>query len=149
VLAVPPDALRVRIGDETTLCRVRRNGDASARLVVDGVARGLQWAPLSATAWHVQFGDVDAFVEDVSFEAAATGMRRDSGEIRAPFSGRIVAVHAAAGRPVTAGDTLIVIESMKLEHAVSAPRSATVAQLAVEVGQQVSPQQVLLTLAAS
>jgi 3-methylcrotonyl-CoA carboxylase alpha subunit/geranyl-CoA carboxylase alpha subunit len=97
----------------------------------------------------VQLDDVDAFVDDVSFEAAPSGTRRDSADIRAPFSGRIVAVHAAAGRPVAAGDTLIVIESMKLEHAVSAPRSATVAQLAVEVGQQVSPQQVLLTLAAS
>jgi 3-methylcrotonyl-CoA carboxylase alpha subunit/geranyl-CoA carboxylase alpha subunit len=42
----------------------------------------------------------------------------------------------------------MVIESMKLEHAVAAPRSATIARLAVEVGQQVAPQQVLLTLAA-
>jgi biotin carboxyl carrier protein len=48
---------------------------------------------------------------------------------------------------VAAGDTLLVIESMKLEHAVAAPRSAIIAQLAVEVGQQVSPQQVLLILA--
>ena len=38
---------------------------------------------------------------------------------------------------------------MKLEHAVSAPRAATVAGVAVAVGQQVSPQQLLLTLASA
>jgi 3-methylcrotonyl-CoA carboxylase alpha subunit/geranyl-CoA carboxylase alpha subunit len=147
VLATAGDALRIRIGDATTLVRGMRRHD-EWQLVVDGATTSLRCARLSGTQWHVQLGDVDVFVEDVSFEPPQAATRHAAPEIRAPFSGRIVAVHAAAGTPVAAGDTLVVIESMKLEHAVSAPRSATVAQLAVEVGQQVSPQQVLLTLTA-
>jgi 3-methylcrotonyl-CoA carboxylase alpha subunit/geranyl-CoA carboxylase alpha subunit len=150
VRAAAPDGLCIRIGERTTTVRcLRGDGDRAARLVVDGVATPLQWARLAPGEWHVQLGPVDAFVADVSFEPAVAAARSAVAEIRAPFSGRIVAVHVAAGRPVAAGDTLIVIESMKLEHTVAAPRSATIAQLAVEVGQQVSPQQVLLILAAS
>ena len=120
-------------------------GDA-VQLLVDGHATPLRWARVAATEWHLQLGTVDAFVGDVSFEPAGTEARHAAAELVAPFSGRVVAVHAAAGQAVAAGDTLVVIESMKLEHAVCAPRDATVSQVAVEAGQQVSARQVLLAL---
>jgi 3-methylcrotonyl-CoA carboxylase alpha subunit/geranyl-CoA carboxylase alpha subunit len=56
----------------------------------------------------------------------------------------LIAVHAVVGQAVTRGDTLLVIESMKLEHALSAPRDAVVAELLVQPGAQVAPGQLLL-----
>jgi geranyl-CoA carboxylase alpha subunit len=94
--------------------------------------------------WHVQAGAVDLFLEDVTFEPAASGGTVAAQELRAPFNGKVIAVHAAAGQAVKRGDTLLVIESMKLEHAVNAPHDAVLAEVMAEVGRQTSPGQVLL-----
>ncbi|WP_280154844.1 biotin carboxylase N-terminal domain-containing protein [Piscinibacter sp. XHJ-5] len=136
-----PDTLRIAIGDTAVFVRC-----TSTQLALDGVAHALRAAQLSPSEWHLQIGAVDAFVADASFEPEARDARHAAPEIKAPFSGRIVGVHAAPAQQVAAGDTLIVIESMKLEHAVNAPRAATVSRVAVQVGQQVAPQQLLVTL---
>jgi acetyl/propionyl-CoA carboxylase alpha subunit len=53
----------------------------------------------------------------------------------APMPGVVIAVHVKEGQAVTAGDTLMVIESMKLETAIKAWRNGTVAAVHVGVGQ--------------
>ncbi len=55
----------------------------------------------------------------------------------------------AAGQALTAGDTVAVIESMTLEHSLASPAAATVAEVLVAPGQQVSPGQVLVRFAAA
>ncbi|MFJ4174337.1 biotin carboxylase N-terminal domain-containing protein [Microbacterium sp. NPDC089696] len=55
---------------------------------------------------------------------------------RAPMPGSVVAVHVADGAPVSAGDPLVSIEAMKMEHQVVAPQDGTV-HLLVAVGDQV------------
>ena len=96
---------------------------------------------------HLQHDGVDAFIDDASFEPPVNA-RADggAGELRAPFNGKVLAVKAAPGDAVDAGATLVVIESMKLEHALSLPRAGRIAQLRVSAGQQVAPGQVLVTL---
>ena len=64
-----------------------------------------------------------------------------------PFNGKVVALPVAAGQTLAAGDTVVVIESMKLEHSLASPAAATVAELLVAPGQQVSPGQVLARFA--
>ena len=96
--------------------------------------------------WHVQTGAVDLVLEDASFEAAAgPGGAVAANELRAPFSGKVIAVHAAPGRAVQRGDTLLVIESMKLEHALAASRDGIVKAVMVETGRQATASQVLVT----
>jgi len=146
LLEQAPNALRVSMGGDAILVHCL---DAPPRLVLDGVAHALHGAAVGAGAWHLQIGATDLFVTDVSFEPAKSRSADAATEIKAPFSGRIVALHAAAGQRVSAGDALLVIESMKLEHAVSAPRGSTIASIAVELGQQVSPQQLLIILEAA
>ena len=98
--------------------------------------------------WHWQAGGVDGWVEDASWEPAArAGGNSGATELRAPFNGRVVALPAAVGQTLAAGDTVAVIESMKLEHRLDAPAAATVAELLVAVGQQVTPGQVLARFA--
>jgi 3-methylcrotonyl-CoA carboxylase alpha subunit/geranyl-CoA carboxylase alpha subunit len=94
----------------------------------------------------VQVGAVDLFLHDASFDPPSSeGRATVANELRVPFNGRVVAVHAQAGTEVKKGDTLVVVESMKLEHALAAARDGTVRSLHVEPGQQVATQQVLVT----
>jgi geranyl-CoA carboxylase alpha subunit len=108
------------------------------------VARLKETAGRPGLRWHLQMNGVDLFLEDASFAPMASGGMAAAQELRAPFNGKVIAVHAVPGRAVKRGDTLLVIESMKLEHAVNAPHDAVLAAVLVEVGRQTSPGQVLL-----
>lgn len=55
-------------------------------------------------------------------------------------------IEVAAGAAVNAGDTLIILEAMKMEIPVTAPRAGTVRKVLVEERQQVAEGQALATL---
>jgi 3-methylcrotonyl-CoA carboxylase alpha subunit len=57
--------------------------------------------------------------------------------IKAPMHGKVIAVDVAAGDTVAKGDRLAVVEAMKMEHAVVAPRDGTVETVFVSEGGQV------------
>jgi geranyl-CoA carboxylase alpha subunit len=98
--------------------------------------------------WHVQHASVDLWVEDASFDPPAQTTSASAAlEVRAPMNGKVLQIAVQAGSQVKKGDVLMTIESMKLEHAITAPRHATVQALQVGAGQQVAPQQVLLQFA--
>jgi acetyl/propionyl-CoA carboxylase alpha subunit len=59
------------------------------------------------------------------------------GSLLAPMPGSVLRVGAAAGDTVTAGQPLIWLEAMKMEHTVTAPSDGVLAELNVEAGQQV------------
>jgi geranyl-CoA carboxylase alpha subunit len=104
--------------------------------------------PVGRLRWHWQTGGVDGWVEDASWEPATRANAAGGAtELRAPFNGKVVALPVAAGQVLAAGDTVVAIESMKLEHSLACPAAATVAELLVAPGQQVSPGQVLARFA--
>ncbi|WP_320670443.1 acetyl/propionyl/methylcrotonyl-CoA carboxylase subunit alpha [Patulibacter defluvii] len=73
---------------------------------------------------------------DHAAEAAA-------GSLTAPLPGTVLRVLASAGDAVVAGQPLVVLEAMKMEHEVTAPVDGTLAELPVAVGDQVDGGQVL------
>ncbi|AOG22788.1 ATP-binding protein [Acidovorax sp. RAC01] len=110
--------------------------------------QGVHCVAVGPLCWHWQVGGVDGWVEDASWEPAArAGAAGGVTELRAPFNGKVVALPVAAGQALAAGDTVVVIESMKLEHSLASPAAVTVAELLVAPGQQVSPGQVLARFA--
>ncbi len=110
--------------------------------------RGVHCMAVGPRRWHWQSDGVDGWVEDASWEPAARAEAAGgAAELRAPFNGKVVALPVAAGQALAAGDTVVVIESMKLEHSLASPAAATVAELLVAPGQQVSPGQVLARFA--
>jgi biotin carboxyl carrier protein len=62
--------------------------------------------------------------------------------------GRVIAVRAAEGASVMAHQALVVIEAMKMEHAVVTPLAGTVTRIAVKVGQQVQRGDLLAEVSA-
>ena len=64
--------------------------------------------------------------------------RVPAGALIAPMPGTVVRVGVRAGETVTAGQPLVWLEAMKMEHAVRSPAAGTVTGLSVTVGQQVT-----------
>jgi 3-methylcrotonyl-CoA carboxylase alpha subunit len=61
-----------------------------------------------------------------------------SGRMISPMPGQVVAVMATAGKAVAKGDPLVVVEAMKMEHTVAAPRAGRVRAVNVAVGDRVA-----------
>ena len=139
----------------------RLNGDHVVRLVSDGVERATIVTPrptvvaaLDGDRVHV---DVDGqsrefglapppTVDEAVRHASAAG--GGSAVLTAPMPGRVIAVRAAEGDAVRAHQPVVVIEAMKMEHAVLAPMDGTLARLAVAEGAQVQRGDVLAEVAA-
>jgi propionyl-CoA carboxylase alpha chain len=68
------------------------------------------------------------------------------GSLVAPMPGTVTAVHVTAGDVVTAGQPLLVLEAMKMQHPVVAPAAGTVRSLDVAVGRQVDAGAVLAVI---
>jgi propionyl-CoA carboxylase alpha chain/3-methylcrotonyl-CoA carboxylase alpha subunit len=81
--------------------------------------------------------------------ANAAGRAGESdGSVLSPMPGKIVSVSVKAGETVTKGQTLLVLEAMKMEHALAAPFDGVVAELTAVAGGQVSEGVVLVKLEA-
>ena len=67
-------------------------------------------------------------------------------DVTTPMPGRIVAIHAKVGQQVEAGDTVLVVEAMKMENPVHAPVSGTVKAIHASVGDNVNPDECLMEI---
>jgi len=76
----------------------------------------------------------------------AGGAAADADHPRAPMSGAVVALPVAVGDTVEPGTTLVVVEAMKMEHAIVAQLDATVSEILVAVGDQVEEGDTLVLL---
>ena len=90
-------------------------------------------------------------VREFSFASAAHDRAEavSDGAILSPMPGKVVSVSVKAGDTVTKGQTLLVLEAMKMEHALAAPFDGVVAELTAVAGGQVSEGVVLVRLEAS
>lgn len=66
--------------------------------------------------------------------AAATSVTGEGECVDSPMPGNILKVHVAAGQAVKEGDVLVVLEAMKMENEIMAPKSGTVTKVLVEKG---------------
>ena len=90
--------------------------------------------------WHILLNGIEYVLCDTTYaRPERPGSAAGSGRITAPMNGRVAAIHVTQGDHVTAGQTLLVIEAMKMEHSVVAQLTGQVAQLGVRPGEQVAP----------
>jgi biotin carboxyl carrier protein len=106
--------------------------------------RGVLAARDGDVAW-VSIGGETWRIAKAGGRAARAG--EDEHALAAPMPGRITAVHVSEGQRVESGDVLVVLEAMKMEFAVKAPRAGIVANLAAEAGKMVGLGDVLLDVA--
>ncbi len=68
------------------------------------------------------------------------------GSLLAPMPGKVIEVHVAEGATVEKGDTLVVVEAMKMEHSVKSPTTGTVTEVRITQGQQVDGDEVMIVV---
>lgn len=74
------------------------------------------------------------------------GLKLDSGEINAPMPGLIIDVLVNVGDEVNEGDTVIILESMKMQNELKAPRTGAVQAIQCEQGDTVDKGALLITI---
>lgn len=121
--------------------------DGTVLVTVDGVVRPVLASRLGDRTWLTQ-GATTTYIERVHTQRG--GPDQDTGSVVvAPMTGRVVVVSVASGDTVQRGDTVVVIEAMKMEQPLKAPRDGVVEAVRCETGQLVDGGDVLVTLAAS
>ena len=83
----------------------------------------------------------------VSPRAKVEDAAEAEGQIEAPMPGKVLEVRVKEGDSVTKGQTLVILEAMKMEQSLTAPRDGVVESVSAEAGEQVSEGQILVALA--
>ena len=91
----------------------------------------------------------DTFAVSLDHERGTGTASAADGAILAPMPGKVIAVDVAEGDAVTAGQRLMVLEAMKMEHALTSPFDGTVAELNASEGGQVQVEAVLAVVEPS
>jgi biotin carboxyl carrier protein len=67
-------------------------------------------------------------------------------EVKSPFPGNVNAVKVTPGQAIKAGDVLVVIEAMKMENDITAPKAGKIGQVLVQKGSTVESGATLVTI---
>ena len=151
--------LRVRLGDRTVEGEVRSrfSGDSSWSVRIGDQETTVHESGMGLSAGERLFGEYwpttgekvlfdrgEAWlVKAPSHQGGGAGGGASDGSLRAPMPGRIVSVPAAAGQAVAKGQPVVVLEAMKMEHALTAPFDGVVEAISVAVGDQTTDGAVL------
>ncbi|MEV7418239.1 biotin carboxylase N-terminal domain-containing protein [Streptomyces sp. NPDC089919] len=130
------------------------DGPATARTVslgadrltveLDGVTHHFRYAASPEGTWLGRDGDTWHVISHDPVEASLTGRGHAGADtLAAPMPGTVTVVKVAVGDTVAAGQSLLVVEAMKMEHVISAPHAGTVTELDVTPGATVAMDQVL------
>ncbi|MFJ3904286.1 acetyl/propionyl/methylcrotonyl-CoA carboxylase subunit alpha [Streptomyces sp. NPDC090025] len=121
-------------------------GSACGELVLqlDGVTHRFTVAASPDGRWLGRDGDSWHVLDHDPVAAALSGARHGGADtLAAPMPGTVTVVKVAVGDEVEAGQSLLVVEAMKMEHVISAPHAGTVTELDVTPGSTVAMDQIL------
>jgi acetyl-CoA/propionyl-CoA carboxylase, biotin carboxylase, biotin carboxyl carrier protein len=137
----------VRIGERDWRGSALRLDTGAVEVVLDGVARRYAIAtdPADGRLW---IGRDGAQLELAPARAASGDLSAAGDSLAAPMPGTVLLVNVGDGDTVKEGDVLVVMESMKMELAVTAPHDGVVAGLTVSPGDKVALRAVLLEVHA-
>ncbi len=138
--AAAPAAVRMRHDEDER--RVQLGDAGEAEVVVEA---GIAYIDVDGQSLELSLAMAPSVEEAVRHAAAHAG---GVATLTAPMPGRVIALHAAEGASVLAHQALVVIEAMKMEHAVVSPLAGTVTHVAVKVGQQVQRGDLLAEVSA-
>ncbi len=150
---MPAQQISFGQGQDRFVVRYRSNRNGNFTFEDGTVARIHHWDPHSLDAeiggLRVQsritragqdlvvqcpFGDL-LLRQEPRFQPPGSG--ETGGGLEAPMPGKVIQLHVAVGDPVRAGQTVAVLEAMKMEHPMDAPEDGVVTEILVEIGQQV------------
>ncbi len=156
--------IRLRVGEDLLAVALQLTADR-LQVEIDGEAFSPEVEPIGPSSFVLHHGFSDEpfhCVEDrgtihlhwrgrvyrLTEETAggAGGQRAAASGLEAPMPGRVIAVKVSPGQRVSRGEEVLIVEAMKMENSLRAPRDGTVRSVAVAVGDSVTPGVVLVDL---
>jgi len=142
-IAATDPGFEVTIGARTHRLTVLGHDGVIVRYGLDGVQQSA-YALFDGELLHLDFPGFAGAFEDQTLTASAKAAAAGDGRLLAPMDGRIVSVTASSGARVDKGQTLVVLEAMKMQHQIKANVAGTVETVAVKEGDQVSGRALLV-----
>jgi acetyl/propionyl-CoA carboxylase alpha subunit len=143
------DAFQAVLSDKRIEAKILNNSNGQLDFEIDGHPHQIAWAKDSRKLW-LHFNGRSYELEKADGQAAGLGIAATAESVlRAPMPGQVQQVNAEAGQTVKAGETLLLLEAMKMEIRIQASYNAKVARVAVKQGETVEKEQILVELEAS
>lgn len=137
-------SFKVICDDLTHAVTIHQAGDGAVDIALDG-QRVQCDVQQHGSQWLVHGDGGDLVLNEAPRYPDPRGTDTGGG-LTAPMPGAVLATEISAGAKVSKGDLLVILEAMKMEHRIVAPRDGVVEQVHVSVGDQVDNAQLLVTL---
>ncbi|MEP5177591.1 acetyl/propionyl/methylcrotonyl-CoA carboxylase subunit alpha [Marinobacter alexandrii] len=137
--------LNIAVGDNQYELVIEALESDSLCTIDNGVRQRCQYHRDGDSLYFQAFGQSWS-VRDVTHQPPAGSQGAGSGRIQASMDGAIIEVLATSGQRVSQGDTLVILEAMKMEHPVKADRDGVVSQVLAGAGDQVKRNQLLVEI---
>ncbi|RZI42390.1 biotin/lipoyl-binding protein [Herbaspirillum sp. HC18] len=137
------DQWSLQIGGRSIAVSINSREKSTLRLYIYGAPFELHYAEQDGKI-HFRHQGRNHVARDTSYQPVRFG-RNDlsDGLLRAPMNGKVTIMNVRSGEKVAAGQAVIVLEAMKMEHAIAAPCSGVLKALHVADGDQVAPGKIL------
>jgi biotin carboxyl carrier protein len=140
---------RATIGDKTFEVEIVRTDIGGLDLLIDGKRVTAYVSSENTKRWVTVNGQTFVLTKSSGVQSRGLGHHHAAGELTAPMPGQVRAVNVSEGDTVTKGQTLLVLEAMKMEIRIHAPRDGIVKKLSVKQGQTVEREQALIEIEES
>jgi biotin carboxyl carrier protein len=134
-----------KLEDRTVDVQILQAKDGKLDLLIDGKHVTAYVSSDNARRWVTVNGQTFVLIKSSGAKRRSTGQDHAS-ELVAPMPGLVRAVNVNEGDQVTKGQTLLLLEAMKMEIRVQAPFDGKVASLSVKAGQTVEREQILVRM---
>ena len=147
-LAGSPLDLIVSLGTRVhAITTLRRESRSIVHALIDGRPVTARCVHEASESWW-QCEGFELAARDLRLVGAQAAQGVAAGALRAPMHGRVTQVLVAPGASVQAGELLLVMEAMKMEHQIVAPFAGVVSAVHANVDEQVAARQVLVEIGA-
>ena len=136
---------RATVGDKTVDVEIIRAQDGQLELLIDGERVMAYVSADGAKRWVTVNGQTLMLTKSTSAQRRGSSHDHGAGLV-APMPGLVRSVNVAEDEAVSKGQTLLVLEAMKMEIRIQAPRDGSVKKLLVQPGQTVEREQVLIEI---
>jgi geranyl-CoA carboxylase alpha subunit len=139
----------MNIGEETIETKLVEFSDKFLTYIQDGIKQTVNFAFAEHGELFLESHEGCLMIEDKTHAPVEAADGAGNGQIKASMDGGIVDVVVSEGTAVSKGDTLVVLEAMKMEHAMKADVTGVVKAIHVAKGDQVKGRQLLVEVEAN
>lgn len=132
--------------DRTIQAQVLHSENGKLDLLIDGQRVTAYVSSQNSKRWVTVNGRTSLLTKSSGARTRGHGHHHAAGELTAPMPGQVRAVNIGEGDAVTRGQTLMLLEAMKMEIRIQSPQDGVVRKLFVKQGQTVEREQILIEI---